>query len=93
MEIKHLEAEDMKKEMDEIQIRKHLEHDELRSDVSSAICLHFLFTFLKSAVCLQVGVELVPLLKQHNTGKPNKDPSTGYMLRHSLSTTDVTRGK
>ena len=52
-----------------------------------------LFTFLKSAVCLQVGVELVPLLKQHNTGKPNKDPSTGYMLRHSLSTTDVTRGK
>jgi len=93
MEIKHLEAEDMKKEMDEIQIRKHLEHDELRSDVSAAICLLFLFTFLKSANCLQVGVELVPLLKQHNTGKPNKDPSTGYMLRHSLSTTDVTRGQ
>ena len=36
MEIKHLEAEDMKKEMDEIQIRKHLEHDELRSDVSES---------------------------------------------------------
>ena len=45
MEIKHLEAEDMKKEMDEIQIRKHLEHDELRSDVSATICLQFCLHF------------------------------------------------
>lgn len=72
MDIKHLEAEDMKKEMDEIQIRKHLEHDELRSDV---------------------GVELVPLLKQQPTGNPRKDPNTGYMMSHSLSTTDVTRAQ
>ena len=41
---------------------------------------------------LQVGVELVPLLKEKNTGKPRKDPSTGYMLSHSLSSTDITMG-
>ena len=25
------------------------------------------------------------------TGKPKRDPSTGYMMNHSLSTTDVTQ--
>lgn len=39
----------------------------------------------------QVGVELVPLLKDKATGKPRKDPNTGYMMSHALSTTDVTR--
>ena len=39
----------------------------------------------------QVGVELVPLLKEMSTGKPRKDPATGYMMSHSLSSTDVTK--
>ena len=43
---------------------------------------------------LQVGIELVPLLKQSQAaGKPRKDPSTGYTLSHSLSTTDVTKAQ
>lgn len=70
MEIKHIEAEDMKREMDEVQQRKYAEYDDLRSNV---------------------GVELVPLLKDKATGKPRKDPATGYMMSHALSTTDVTR--
>ena len=39
----------------------------------------------------QVGTELAPLLKHAVTGKPRKDPDTGYMMNHSLGTTDVTR--
>ena len=41
----------------------------------------------------QVGIELVPLMKQSQAGRPRKDPSTGYMLSHSLSTTDVTKAQ
>ena len=37
------------------------------------------------------GIELVPLMKEKNTGKPYKDPSTGYMMSHGLSSTDVTK--
>ena len=37
------------------------------------------------------GVELVPLMMQSYTGKPRIDPNTGYMMSHSLSSTDVTR--
>ena len=33
MEIKHIEAEDMKREMDEVQQRKYAEYDDLRSNV------------------------------------------------------------
>ena len=40
-----------------------------------------------------VGVELVPLMMQSFTGKPRIDPNTGYMMSHSLSSTDVTRGR
>merc|ERR1719412_2994559 len=40
-----------------------------------------------------VGVELVPLLKEKPTGKPRKDPETGYMMSHSLGCTDVTKAK
>jgi hypothetical protein len=39
----------------------------------------------------QVGVELVPLLKEMPTGKPRKDPATGYLMNHSLPSTDVTK--
>ena len=38
-----------------------------------------------------VGIELVPLMMQSFTGKPRIDPNTGYMMSHSLSSTDVTR--
>ena len=37
MEIKHIEAEDMKREMDEVQQRKYAEYDDLRSNVMSVI--------------------------------------------------------
>ena len=37
------------------------------------------------------GTELAPLMKQAVTGKPRKDPATGYMMNHNLHTTDVTR--
>ena len=37
------------------------------------------------------GTELAPLLKHAVTGKPRKDPATGYMMNHSLPSTDVTR--
>ena len=33
----------------------------------------------------------MPLLKDKSTGKPRKDPSTGYMMSHSLPSTDVTK--
>ena len=39
----------------------------------------------------QVGIELAPLIMDKVTGKPKRDPSTGYMMNHSLSTTDVTQ--
>jgi len=39
----------------------------------------------------EIGTELAPLMKKAVTGKPRKDPDTGYMMDHSLSTTDVTR--
>ena len=38
-----------------------------------------------------VGIELAPLIMDKFTGKPKRDPSTGYMMNHSLSTTDVTQ--
>ena len=34
MQIKHIEAEDMKKEMNEVQMRKYAEYDDIRSSVS-----------------------------------------------------------
>jgi len=39
----------------------------------------------------EIGTELAPLMKNAVTGKPRKDPATGYMMDHSLPTTDVTR--
>ncbi len=52
----------------------------------------FFFSFLSFFLCIcQVGVELVPLLKEKPTGKPRKDPSTGYLMNHSLPSTDVTK--
>ena len=39
----------------------------------------------------EIGTELAPLMKNSITGKPRKDPETGYMMDHSLSSTDVTR--
>ncbi len=60
----------MKKDMDEREVRRHIEQSDLKSEI---------------------GVELVPLLKEKSTGKPRKDPNTGYMLSHTLPSTDVTR--
>ena len=44
-----------------------------------------------SIVFVKIGTELAPLMKNSATGKPRKDPDTGYMMDHSLSSTDVTR--
>ena len=38
-----------------------------------------------------VGLELATLMMNQATGKPRRDPSTGYMMNHSLGTTDVTK--
>ena len=48
MQIKHIEAEDMKKEMNEVQMRKYAEYDDIRSSVSH---------LLKSRVLVVVGAE------------------------------------
>ena len=45
----------------------------------------FYFSFYK------IGIELAPLIMDKVTGKPKRDPSTGYMMNHSLGTTDVTQ--
>ena len=37
------------------------------------------------------GLELAPLMKNQMTGRPHKDPNTGYMMDHSLNTTDITK--
>jgi len=39
----------------------------------------------------EIGTELAPLMKNSIGGKPRKDPNTGQMMDHSLSSTDVTR--
>lgn len=69
-ETKHSEADEMRKEIEEIKVKTDNEH---RNIMSSE------------------GMELVPLMKDKQTGKPHKDPSTGYMMSHGLSSTDVTR--
>ena len=38
-----------------------------------------------------VGLELAPLMKQQLTGKPKKDPATGYMLDAKLQSSDITK--
>ena len=45
----------------------------------------------KVIISNKIGTELAPLMKNATTGKPRKDPETGYMMDHSLPTTDVTR--
>ena len=37
------------------------------------------------------GLELAPLMKNQTTGRPRKDPATGYMMDHSLNSTDITK--
>ncbi|TRY68296.1 hypothetical protein TCAL_07196 [Tigriopus californicus] len=68
--IRHHEAEDMKKEIEEVRQRRDEEHQEINNNV---------------------GVELVPLLKEKATGKPRKDPTTGYLMNHGFPSTDVTQ--
>lgn len=69
-ETKHSESEEIRKEIEEIKVKKDLEHKEITSGE---------------------GIELVPLMKDKYTGRPHKDPSTGYMMSHGLSSTDVTK--
>ena len=38
-----------------------------------------------------MGLELAPLMKQQLTGKPKKDPATGYMLDAKLQSSDITK--
>lgn len=38
-----------------------------------------------------VGLELAPLMANQATGKPRKDPQTGYMMDHNLNSTDITK--
>ena len=104
-----MEAEGIKKEIGEHDERKKLEHLDLKSEVfdynsfhnfdmivlmiSSYHYLHNQIKYHVEDFKIQVGIELVPLMKQSQAGRPRKDPSTGYMLSHSLSTTDVTKAQ
>ena len=67
---KHGEADQMRRDIDEIRERREAEHQDNNSSE---------------------GLELVPLMKNQITGRPAKDPATGYMMSHGLSSTDVTR--
>jgi len=69
-EVKKGEAEDMKREITEIEMKRAMEHKDMTSDV---------------------GLELAPLMKQQTTGKPRKDPVTGYMMDAKLNSTDITK--
>ena len=90
-EVRHVEAEDMKKEMEEQRQKKGEERQEINSGVST-VALSSIDRFIsRLQEIFQVGVELVPLLKEMPTGKPRKDPSTGYLMNHSLPSTDVTK--
>jgi len=69
-ETKHSEADEIRKEIEDIKVKKEIEHQDINSGI---------------------GCELVPLMKDKQTGKPHKDPATGYMMSHGLSSTDVTK--
>jgi len=68
--VRRSEADDIKREMSEAEIRRSMEHKDMSSDA---------------------GMELAPLMMNQPTGNPKRDPSTGYMMNHSLGTTDVTK--
>ena len=84
--MKHGEAESIKAEMSSLARRRQSEHREIMSEVQ--LTMPNIDGKLEIS---QVGTELAPLLKHAVTGKPRKDPDTGYMMNHSLGTTDVTR--
>lgn len=67
---------------------KHGEAEAMKAEMSQ---LHRRRMTEHQEVMSEVGTELAPLLKVAATGKPRKDPDTGYMMNHGLSTTDVTR--
>ena len=37
------------------------------------------------------GLELAPLMSRQVTGRPRRDPETGYMMDHGFSSTDITK--
>ena len=75
--------------MSEAEKRRNNEHKDINSEVKlkpQVISINmFYFSFYK------IGIELAPLIMDKVTGKPKRDPSTGYMMNHSLGTTDVTQ--
>ena len=75
--------------MSEAEKRRNKEHKEINSEVKLkpkvTSTSMFNFPFYK------IGIELAPLIMDKVTGKPKRDPSTGYMMNHSLGTTDVTQ--
>ena len=72
--------------MSEVEKRRAMEHKEMVSEVRKLE-----FHFGKRLFFAQIGTELAPLMKNSIGGKPRKDPNTGQMMDHSLSSTDVTR--
>ena len=85
-EVKHSEAETIKAEVRELQKKRESEYREMMSETGQVRWNEM--TGLKHTLA---GTELAPLLKHAVTGKPRKDPATGYMMNHSLPSTDVTR--
>ena len=85
-EVKHSEAETMKAEVRELQKKRESEYREMMSETGQ-----FRWNEMMGLKHTLAGTELAPLLKHAVTGKPRKDPATGYMMNHSLPSTDVTR--
>ena len=79
--------EELKREMTEIERKRAMEH----KDIVSEVIEEDIFQKIISCMFEQIGTELAPLMKSATTGKPRKDPDTGYMMAHNLPTTDVTR--
>ena len=67
---------------------KHGEADQMRKDISE---IRERREVEQAEHNSSEGLELVPLMKSQSTGRPAKDPATGYMMSHGLSSTDVTR--
>ena len=74
--------------MSEAEKRRNKEHKEINSEVK----MEPKVTNILEIYFDKIGIELAPLIMDKVTGKPKRDPSTGYMMNHRLGTTDVNQG-
>ena len=63
---------------------------ERRKKIPHYVTLHFTTEPCREGLSVE-GLELAPLMSRQVTGRPRRDPETGYMMDHGLSSTDITR--